>query len=68
MSMCEFDRKLLTEVRNVLYEIRDELKEIKGLSGASLTYMVKKNNTQAKIHQEAMKYHLELMEEENEED
>lgn len=67
MSMCEFDRKLLTEVRNTLYEIRDELKEIKVLSGTSLTYMITKNNKQAQIHQEAMRYHLELMEENNEE-
>jgi len=68
MSMCEFDRKLLAEVRNTLYEIRDELKEIKQMSGTSLTYMVNKNNKQAQIHQDAMRYHLGLMEDANEEE
>lgn len=68
MSMCEYDRNLLKEVRNVLYEIRDELKEIKAISGTSFNYMINKNNKQSEIHQDAMRYHLSLMEDSNEEE
>jgi hypothetical protein len=66
--MCEYDRNLLTEVRNTLCEIRGELKQIKELSASSFTYVVHKNNKQAQLNQDVMKYHLELLEDANEGD
>jgi len=65
MSMCEYDRNLLKEVITILNEIKIEMKKSNDLNGTSLTYVVNRNNKQALIHQDAMRYHLELMEEQN---
>ena len=67
MSMCEYDRNLLKEVRNILYEIRDEMKRCNETNDLALDCNIRRANKQAHIHQEAMRYHLELMKENNEE-
>lgn len=66
MTMCEYDRGILKEVRDVLYEIRDVLKITREIHESSFKYVMRKNNKHAQINQEALQYHLDLMQEANE--
>lgn len=68
MTMCEYDRSLLKEIKNVLYEIRDELKGIKAVDTQGFNYMVNNGNKRASLSQELLRYQLELMEEANEDE
>ncbi len=68
MSFSEHDRGILRELKNILYEIRDVLLESHDLNKTALRYAVNKNNKSAQIHQDAMRYHLGLMEDANEEE
>lgn len=68
MTMCEYDRNLLKEIMGILREINGVLKETKAVNIECLRYVVEKGNKQARIHQDAMRYHLGLMEDANEEE
>lgn len=68
MAMCEYDRSLLREIKNVLYEIRDELKETNSLQKTTLDYVVQKTNKTAMINQNFLRYQLRVLENANEDD
>lgn len=68
MSFCEYDRKILQDVVIVLHELKEIMAEALELSKTSLSYCVNNSNKQAKIHQEHLKYHLDLMEAANEQE
>lgn len=62
MTMCEYDRNLLREVREVLNEIKEILKDTHAIHLDSVNYVVEKNNRLAHIGKEVMQYHLEALE------
>ncbi len=68
MSFSEYDRNLLQEFRNTLYEIRDIIAENLELNKTILNYAVHKHNKCAKLTQQQLRYQLELLEDANEEE
>lgn len=68
MSFSEYDRNLLQEFRNTLYEIRDIIAENLELNRKALNYAVQKNNKNADLALRLLRCHVDLHEEANEEE
>lgn len=61
MSLCEYDREILRDIRDLLIDIKQNQIDDR-------IWMIKRNNNIAKINQEIMARHLNLMKENNEEE
>ena len=68
MSFSEYDRNLLQEFRNTLYEIRDLLAENLERSKMALDHTVRIHNKNATLTQRQLRFQLDMLEEANEEE
>lgn len=66
MSFSEHDRGILREMLHVQYEIRDALLETKDLNIRAFNLSIDRTNKQARITQELLHHHIEVLEEANE--
>ena len=68
MSFGEYDRNLLQEFRNTLYEIRDLLAENLELAKTALSHSVRTHNKNAMLTQRQLRFQLDMLEDANEEE
>jgi hypothetical protein len=68
MSFSEYDRKILMDMTQALWEIKDILAETLDLSRTCFKFCVDRHNKNARLAQENLRNHLGLLEEANEED